>query len=110
MIPHWWMLGGAILTGLAGQTLLKGGSGAEDFVHQLFDWRTLVGLGLYGGAALLYIFSLRRIPMSVALPINAASYIAAALIGHFGFQEPLGLMHGFALALIAVGVVMLAMA
>ena len=53
----------------------------------------MVGLCLYGGAALLYIIALRRIPMSVALPCTAVSYVAAALIGHFGFAEPLGAMH-----------------
>ncbi len=70
----------------------------------------MVGLCLYGGAALLYIVALRRIPMSVALPCTAISYVAAALIGHFGFAEPLGAMHLGALALISAGVVMLALA
>ena len=46
---------------------------------QLFDPRTMSGWCLYGGAALLYIIALRRIPMSVALPCTAVSYVAAAL-------------------------------
>jgi small multidrug resistance pump len=46
----------------------------------------------------------------VALPCTAISYVAAALIGHFGFAEPLGSIHLGALALICVGVVMLAFA
>ena len=110
MIPYWSMLAAAIATSLAGQTLLKAGAAAPDFAAQLFDRRTILGLALYGGAALLYIVALRRIPMSVALPCTAVSYIAVALIGHFGFQEPLTLMHGFALFLIAAGVVLLALA
>jgi multidrug transporter EmrE-like cation transporter len=76
----------------------------------LFDPRTMIGLCLYGGAALLYIVALRRIPMSVALPCTAISYVAAALIGHYGFAEPLGAMHVGALALICAGVVLLALA
>jgi multidrug transporter EmrE-like cation transporter len=59
---------------------------------------------------MLYIVALRRIPMSVALPCTAFSYVAAALIGHFAFAEPLGAMHLGALALICTGVVMLALA
>ncbi len=110
MIPYWSVLAAAIVTSLAGQTLLKAGSGAPDFIGQLLDWRTLLGLCLYGGAALLYIVALRRIPMSVALPCTAVSYIAVALIGHYGFQEPLGLLHVGAIGLIAAGVVMLALA
>jgi multidrug transporter EmrE-like cation transporter len=110
MTVYWLVLMGAIITSMAGQTLLKTAAGAPDFVSQLFDPRTMVGLVLYGGAALLYIVALRRIPMSVALPCTAISYVAAALIGHYGFAEPLGVMHLAALGLICAGVVMLALA
>ena len=110
MNTYWAVLAGAIVTSMIGQTLLKAGAGAASFVGQLFDVRTLIGLCLYGGAALLYIVALRRIPMSVALPCTAISYVAAALIGHFGFAEPLSTTHLGALALICAGVVMLAVA
>jgi multidrug transporter EmrE-like cation transporter len=95
---------------MAGQTLLKAGAGASDFAAQLFDWRTLVGLGIYGAAALLYIVALRRIPMSVALPCTAVSYVAAALIGHFAFGEAMGAARIAAIALITAGVALLAAA
>jgi multidrug transporter EmrE-like cation transporter len=107
---YWAVLAAAIDTSMAGQTLLKAGAGASSCVAQLFDVRTMVGLCLYGGAAMLYIVALRRIPMSVALPCTAISYVAAALIGHFAFAEPLGAMHIAALALISAGVVVLALA
>jgi len=110
MSLYWMVLAAAIVTSMVGQTLLKTAAGASDFAAQLFDPRTLVGLCLYGGAALLYIVALRRIPMSVALPCTAVSYVAAALIGHYGFAEPLGGMQLGALALICAGVVMLALA
>jgi small multidrug resistance pump len=110
MTAYWLVLGIAIVTSMAGQTLLKAGAGAPDFIAQLFDPRTMIGLCLYGGAALLYIIALRRIPMSVALPCTAVSYVAAAFIGHYGFAEPLGAMHLGAIGLICAGVVMLAFA
>jgi len=109
-MAFWLALALAIATSMAGQTLLKAGAGEADFIAQLFDWRTIIGLGLYGGAALLYIVALRRIPMSVALPCTAISYVAAALIGHFGFAEPLGAAHVAALVLISAGVMLLALA
>jgi multidrug transporter EmrE-like cation transporter len=109
-MAFWLALALAIATSMAGQTLLKVGAREADFIAQLLDWRTVVGLGLYGGAALLYIVALRRIPMSVALPCTAISYVAAALIGHFGFAEPLGAPHIAALALISAGVMLLALA
>jgi small multidrug resistance pump len=110
MTVYWGVLAAAIIISVGGQTLLKAGAGEADIVAQLLDVRTLFGLFLYGVAALLYIVALRRIPMSVALPCTAFSYVAATLIGHFGFAEPLGAMHLGALALICAGVVMLALA
>jgi multidrug transporter EmrE-like cation transporter len=104
------MLAAAIATSMAGQTLLKAGAGVPSFIAQLFDPRTISGFILYGGAAILYIVALRRIPMSVALPCTAASYIAAALIGHYAFAEPLGPLRIGAIGCICVGVVLLAVA
>ena len=109
MSVYWLVLMLAICTSMAGQTLLKTAAGAPDFITQLFDPRTLFGLCLYGGAALLYIVALRRIPMSVALPCTAISYVAAAFIGHYAFAEPLSATHFSALALICTGVVILAL-
>jgi hypothetical protein len=40
---------------------------------------------------MLYIVALRKIPMSVALPCTAASYVVIALVGHFMFGESLGI-------------------
>jgi small multidrug resistance pump len=104
---HWGALALAITTSMVGQTLLKAGAGTPSFAAQLFDMRTLIGLGLYGGSALLYIVALRRIPMSVALPCTAASYVVAALIGHYGFAEPLGVAKVAGIAMICLGVLML---
>jgi multidrug transporter EmrE-like cation transporter len=87
--------------------LLKAGAGAPSFVEQLFDPRTVVGLVVYGGSALLYIVALRKIPMSVALPSTAASYVVAALIGHYAFAEPLGIAKIAGIAMICLGVMVL---
>jgi small multidrug resistance pump len=110
MTLYWTVLAAAIVTSMGGQTLLKAGAGAPDFMSQLFDLRTMIGLCLYGGAALLYIVALRRIPMSVALPCTAVSYVAAALIGHYAFAEPMGGTQVAAIGLICAGVVVLAFA
>ena len=97
----------AIATSMVGQTLLKVGSGAASFLAQLLDLRTIAGLGLYGGSALLYIIALRKIPMSVALPCTAVSYVVIALVGHYGFAEPLGIAKVAGIAMICLGVMML---
>jgi multidrug transporter EmrE-like cation transporter len=110
MTIYWTTLFAAIATSMAGQALLKAGAGAVDFITQLLDWRTLLGFCLYGGASVLYIVALRRIPMSRALPCTAVSYVAAALIGHYAFGEALGATHLAAIALICGGVMVLAFA
>ena len=109
MTPFWLALAAAISTSLVGQVLLKVGAGTEGgFLAQLFRPTTIVGLACYGGAALLYIVALRRIPMSVALPCTAASYVVIALIGHFAFGEALGPQKVAAIGLICGGVALLA--
>jgi small multidrug resistance pump len=115
MMMYWLALGAAICTSLGGQVLLKyGASGSvaegSGFFAQLFRIQTILGLGLYGGSALLYIMALRRIPMSVALPSSAASYVVVALIGYFVFNETISVQHAVAIALISLGVVLLATA
>ena len=111
VLGHWLSLVAAICTSLAGQVLLKAGTlGEGGFLAQLFRWQTVIGLGAYGGAALLYIVALRKIPMSVALPCTAASYILIALIGHFAFGEALGPQKVAAIGLIGAGVLLLATA
>ncbi len=113
MTLAWITLALAIGTSLVGQVLLKAGaSGAVaasgGFIDQLFRLPTMVGLVCYGGAALLYIVALRKIPMSVALPCTAASYVAIAVIGWAVFGESLGAQKIAAIALISAGVVLLA--
>jgi small multidrug resistance pump len=105
---HWTFLLSAISATVLGQALLKAGAGSETFTGQLLDWRTIAGLGIYGLASILYIVALRRIPLSVALPCTALSYIVVALIGHYAFNEPLGLQRLGALGLIGAGVLVLA--
>lgn len=113
MMMYWLALGAAITTSLVGQVLLKSGASGSvaaegSFIEQLFRIPTMVGLVFYGGAALLYIIALRKIPMSVALPCTAASYIVIAVIGWAMFGESLGALKIGAIALIAAGVALLA--
>jgi multidrug transporter EmrE-like cation transporter len=113
MTLAWITLAAAITTSLIGQILLKAGASGSvaasaGFMDQLFRWQTILGLGCYGGAALLYIIALRKIPMSVALPSTAASYVVIAVIGWAMFGETLDVQKMLAIGLISAGVVLLA--
>jgi len=113
MTLSWINLWIAIAMSLAGQTLLKAGATslhASTGLSQFLDPRTILGLALYVGAAFLYIVALRRIPLSIALPCTAASYIGAIFIGYFVYDETITLIHLTAVAFIGCGVILLAIA
>jgi small multidrug resistance pump len=114
MSVSWIFLWLAILISVGGQTLLKAGAlgraHSADFIAQVLDPRTVAGLALYVGATFLYIVALRRIPLSVALPCTAASYIAAVFVGHFVYDEAITPTHIAAVVVIGFGVVLLALA
>jgi small multidrug resistance pump len=114
MTISWIFLWVAILTSVGGQTLLKAGalsrSPSADFIAQVLDPKTMAGLTLYIAAAFLYIVALRRIPLSVALPCTATSYIGAVFVGHFLYDEVITPIQVAAVVVIGFGVVMLALA
>ena len=107
MMVYYVALGIGILAGIAGQMLLKAGADAPDFVSQLLRPSTLAGLALYGSAAFLYIFALRKIPVSVAFPSVSLSYAIVAVLGHFLFGEPFGIKQIGGIVLIMGGVMLI---
>lgn len=115
MTPYWLALLAAIVTGVAGQLLLKIGSdniagfGAGSMAQQLLRPATMAGLVCYGLAALFYIVALRKIPVSVAMPSAALQYIVVAAAGWLAFREPFGWMQAAGLVLILAGVSLLAL-
>ena len=110
MMMVWALLMLSVGTAVGAQTLLKIGAGTHNISDQLTDRHTVIGLMLYGVAALLYIVALRHIPLSVALPSTALSYVGVVLIGHYHFSEPLSGMHIAGVFVICLGVLFLALA
>jgi len=104
------ILGVAILCGVVGQLLLKQGASAPDLLSQFLRLPTIIGLGFYGVAALLYIIALRKIPVSIAFPSVSLSYVVVALAGHFLWHEPFTWTHVGGLVLICGGVLVLSQA
>jgi drug/metabolite transporter (DMT)-like permease len=101
-------LAGAILFGVAGQIALKSGAAASQTVAAQFaNPLTLVGFAIYVFAALLYIVALKRIPVSVAFPSVAASYVAVAVIAHLLWNEPFGWPQLGGLVLIGGGILLI---
>ena len=108
LVPYYAALFGGILIAVFGQLLLKSGVQASaDFAAQIFSPYTIVGIGCYGVAALLYMLAIRKIPLSVAYPSVAVSYIVVAVVAHFAWNETLTPGKLFAIALILGGVALL---
>jgi small multidrug resistance pump len=108
LFPYYAGLFGAILLGAFGQLFLKNGAerSASTF-HQLSDPFTIAGLLVYALSALLYLISLRKLPLSIAFPSVSLSYVAVAVASHFLWQEPLGWLQMGGMAFILLGVTLL---
>jgi small multidrug resistance pump len=99
-------LGAAILLGIAGQIALKSAAvAAPSFAAQLFSPLTIIGLFIYGLASFGYIVALNRIPVSIAFPSVAASYVIVAVLAHILWSEPLGWPQLGGIVLIGAGVI-----
>ena len=108
MAIYYVSLAAGILLGVAAQLLLKvGASGEGGIIAQFLKPQSIIGLGLYGFAAVFYMLALRKIPVSVAFPSVALSYVVLAVLSNLWLKEPLGMVQIFALVLIVAGVVLL---
>ncbi|HVM78964.1 MAG TPA: EamA family transporter [Stellaceae bacterium] len=111
MLLSYGALAAAILVGVAGQLLLKQGAvRSADQLAQFLDPFTISGLAVYGLAAALYIVAIKRLPVSVAFPSVALSYVLVAIAAHFLWQEPLGLAQFAGIVLIGGGILLLHLA
>lgn len=80
----------------------------NDPLSALRNWPFWLGLGMYGGAFLLYAAALVRLPLNVAHPILTAGAIAVvALSSMLIFREPFHWTVGVGIFLIIVGVVLI---
>ena len=108
MTLHHLALALGIIIGLAAQLILKHGAMAGgSIVAQFMNPWTIGGLALYGIAAFFYVLALRAIPVSIAFPSVAFSYVLIALLGNFYFGEALTMAHFAGIFLIVAGVALL---
>ena len=105
MAIYYTSLAAAILLGIAGQIALKlATNSSATVVAQFLNPLTIIGLGVYIVAALCYILSIRKIPVSIAFPSVAASYAVVAVVAHVLWNEPLGWPQMAGIVLIGSGV------
>jgi len=108
LAPYYAALFVGICIAAGGQLLLKTGSlrGAEG-LDQYLNIFTILGFGAYGTSAILYIFALRKIPLSQAYPSVSLSYAVVAVAAHYLWGERIGWGQGAAFLLIMGGILLL---
>jgi multidrug transporter EmrE-like cation transporter len=93
-----------IVIGVGGQMMLKAGAGAPSFWAQILSPSTIIGLLLYVAATLAYLIAIREIPIAVAFPSIAVSYVVILALGVIVFGESLTIGKVIGTALILGGV------
>jgi len=112
IFPSFLLLAICILIGAVGQYLLKtgamsSGSEATKFWMVWFQPIIIIGLSFYFIGALLYIYVLKSVPLSIAYPSFALNTILVVLIGRIFFKETLTFTQVGGILFIILGVVLL---
>ena len=109
MLLSYAALAAAILIGVAGQLLLKTGAerAGDGVLAQFLSGYTIAGLAAYAVGAICYIVAIKRIPVSIAFPSVALSYVLVAIAAHLLWNEALGWQQFAGIGLIAAGILVL---
>jgi multidrug transporter EmrE-like cation transporter len=101
-----------ILSGVAGQLLLKYGMSRRpgfslgDFSKLVRDFYIVGGFACYGGSTLLYLQALAKLDLSVAYPMVSLGYVLVILMSKIVFKEPISLARWLAAGIISLGVIL----
>lgn len=105
-----WMLVFATVAGLSvGQVLFKlGAARVNESAHEgllaWFNGPIVAAVLLYGVCTLMWIGALRVLPLRIAYPVAALSYVLVPLLGHFFLREALTLRTVIGSVIIVAGV------
>ncbi len=105
-----------VLLSSAAQLAMKRGMGAPGgsdvgatYLHALTSPLVWLGLVLYGASAVLWLWVLSRLDVSVAYPLVSLGFVATLALGILWLGEPFSWMRVAGCTLIVVGVCLLAL-
>ncbi|MCD6093865.1 MAG: hypothetical protein J7J51_03655 [Candidatus Omnitrophica bacterium] len=110
----------SISLAIVGQILMKSAMLKIGEIHLRWDnllamlWKifshstVLLGLLFFGASAFLWLVALSKIKLSLAYPMVAITYVAIPVLSYFIFKESLNPAKIVALAIIILGVILLA--
>ena len=105
------LLSSSVVLGSIGQMLMKSGaSGAEikniySLISTIFEPLVILGLAAYVLSSALWLVVLTRIPLSVAYPFGAISYLLVVLFSILN-GEPISIIRSFGVILIITGILL----
>ena len=94
------------LLGAIGQIFFKLASKSFkfDIIALVTNWKLIIGLGFYGIATLLFVYSLKQNNLSILYPIIASSYIWVTIFSIIFLGEPFVLYKWLGILLIIGGI------
>ncbi|MEE2526865.1 EamA family transporter [Hyphobacterium sp. HN65] len=78
------------------------------FFNMALDWRFILAICLYAAGTILWILALKRMPLTVAYPFVALSFIATPLLASLFLDERLSIANGVGGLLIISGIAVIA--
>jgi len=108
LVSFWFILGGVLLNAAA-QLLLKAGTNAMPLgVRLAIEPHILAGLACYVISVVVWVVALSRVPVSIAYPMLSIGYVVNALAAWALLGETVTTMRMAGIAVIVVGVFMVA--
>ncbi len=105
-----------VLLSSAAQIAMKRGMGspgggdlASTYGHALTSPLVWLGLALYGTSAVLWLWVLSRLHVSLAYPLVSLGFVVTLVVGVVWLDEPFSWLRVFACGLIVAGVALLAL-
>jgi drug/metabolite transporter (DMT)-like permease len=119
LMQYWWLILLSVLTGVAGQTVIKIGvsqpgaaEAAAGFIPLILmivrSPLVLLGLVLYGLGALAWIAVLARVDLSVAYPFLALNFILVTISSQFLLGESVPGLRWLGVLVICGGILLVA--
>ena len=108
LVSFWFILGGVLLNATA-QLLLKAGTNAMPLgIRLAIEPHILAGLACYVISVVVWVIALSRVPVSIAYPMLSIGYVVNALAAWALLGETVTTMRMAGIAVIVVGVFMVA--
>ncbi|CFX11270.1 Drug/metabolite transporter [Syntrophomonas zehnderi OL-4] len=107
----------SVVLGACGQVVLKMGtlklsvaglSLLEQFVKYFTSLPILAGLLLYTLSAVVWVFAIARVQLSIAYPMVASGYVLVVLLSYLLLHEPVSGLRILGLLIIVTGVIIIA--